>query len=328
MKIRLENQQLLYDPKSTQGLTQVNFVFDQKLIYGIVGPSGAGKSTLFKLIQKSGESAGNHLTCLLNLKDLVELEQQSSQELLGDWIKKQSDETLAREIIEEFELAELYRYPIQHFSAGQRCRFLIAQKIMNQPSWLLIDDLFDFLDRPLKREIMGILISLSRRLKIGLIFSAHDLNFTHSFANHVLLIHSGKLVQSGTYQELIQAPKNIVLAEFLGHQNFISIDKQFQSIFFHSKLEQLLPKKFRDYRYFLLPPESLQFDPSGPYKGTIKNIQTVEFHQEIEVCFKDLRLFFSLPKGEVLEQDLGKVLRFSIHWNRAILCEPVLNRLK
>lgn len=105
-------------------------------------------------------------------------------------------------------------YPHQ-LSGGQRQRAMIAQSISCDPKVLIADEPTTALDVTIQAEILDLLRSLNEQLGTGIILITHDMGVVADMADHVLVMKSGHVVESGTAIEIFTNPKVAYTQELL-----------------------------------------------------------------------------------------------------------------
>lgn len=105
-------------------------------------------------------------------------------------------------------------YPHQ-LSGGQRQRAMIAQSISCDPKVLIADEPTTALDVTIQAEILDLLRSLNDRLGTGIILITHDMGVVADMADHVLVMKSGHVVESGTAIDIFTKPKVAYTQELL-----------------------------------------------------------------------------------------------------------------
>lgn len=105
-------------------------------------------------------------------------------------------------------------YPHQ-LSGGQRQRAMIAQSISCDPKVLIADEPTTALDVTIQAEILDLLRSLNERLGTGIILITHDMGVVADMADHVLVMKSGRVVESGTATDIFTNPKVAYTQELL-----------------------------------------------------------------------------------------------------------------
>ena len=101
------------------------------------------------------------------------------------------------------------RYPHQ-VSGGQCQRAAIARALAIDPKLLICDEATSALDVTVQKEIIELLNGLRAQQgqNLSILFISHDISLVESFANRVLVMHQGRIVESGTPEEIIRSPQN------------------------------------------------------------------------------------------------------------------------
>ncbi len=111
--------------------------------------------------------------------------------------------------------AHAERYPAQ-LSGGERQRVGLARALAADPAVLLMDEPFGALDPPTRRRLQDEFRALQARLGKTVVLVTHDVEEAFLLADHVALLHDGRLEQYGTPADLRAAPASPFVAEFLG----------------------------------------------------------------------------------------------------------------
>src|SRR5689334_8675986 len=98
------------------------------------------------------------------------------------------------------------RWP-RELSGGQRQRVAIARAIAAEPKLMLLDEPFGALDAITRSELQDAYAALRARLSITTVLVTHDLNEAFLLATHVAVMHTGRIEQIATPEELASAPK-------------------------------------------------------------------------------------------------------------------------
>lgn len=96
-------------------------------------------------------------------------------------------------------------YPHQ-FSGGMRQRVMIAAAIICEPDFLIADEPTTALDVTIQAQILRLLVELKEKLNSSLLMITHDLGVVASMADDVLVMYAGKVVESGTVEQLFDSP--------------------------------------------------------------------------------------------------------------------------
>ncbi|MGI9421333.1 MAG: ABC transporter ATP-binding protein [Geminicoccaceae bacterium] len=205
---------------------------------GIVGESGSGKSTLARTLLRleeptSGEALyrGQDIFSLAD-KDLLNLRRQVQVVFQDPYASLNPRMTVAQLIAEPWAIhsdvlpksawrgrieellvqvgmhpEHISRYPHQ-FSGGQRQRIAIARALALQPEIIICDEAVSALDVSIQAQVIALLADLKNTFGLAYIFIAHDLPVVRDFADRVLVMHRGKIVEEGRTEEIFDHPEH------------------------------------------------------------------------------------------------------------------------
>jgi peptide/nickel transport system ATP-binding protein len=97
------------------------------------------------------------------------------------------------------------KYP-HELSGGQRQRVAFARALAAKPSVLLADEPVSMLDVSIRLEMLSLLDDLRQRFRLALLYITHDIASARYFADEVLVMYAGKIVERGPAEELTQRP--------------------------------------------------------------------------------------------------------------------------
>ena len=210
---------------------------------GIVGESGSGKTSLVKgllhLIDFRGNISllGNDFTnvsgkTLRNMRRDIQIVFQdpfgslnprmTAAMIISEGLRAfgERDETVINKKIDDilvkigFSTSVKHKYP-HEFSGGERQRIAIARAVIMQPKIIILDEPTSSLDKNVQQNILNILRDLQKEFNISYIFISHDLHVIKSMCNNIIVMKEGEVVERGTSEEIINAPKNDYTKELI-----------------------------------------------------------------------------------------------------------------
>jgi peptide/nickel transport system ATP-binding protein len=95
----------------------------------------------------------------------------------------------------------------QELSGGQRQRVVVAGALVLEPQFLVADEPVASLDASVRGEILALLLQLKRDLGLGALVITHDLGLAWNIADRVLVMHRGRLVESGPAERVLLNPE-------------------------------------------------------------------------------------------------------------------------
>lgn len=198
----------------------LNMTVKQGQIYGFLGQNGAGKTTTIRMLlglikptRGSIEMFGEHLYAkqrdiLRRVGSIVEFsgfyENLTARENL--LINARLMGVHTRNAIEDaLEIVGLQNEPaktVGKFSLGMKQRLGIARAILHHPELLILDEPTNGLDPIGIKEIRNLIKSLSEERKITILVSSHILSEVEQLADHIGIIHQGKLLEEVSFAEI------------------------------------------------------------------------------------------------------------------------------
>ncbi len=209
-------------------------------VSGLLGPNGAGKTTTFYVI--IGLVKPDTGRILLDGQDITQipmykrarlglgyLPQESSifkkltvednifilWELLGN-VPKHEFHTRLDELLAEMGISHLKKSKGIQLSGGEKRRVEIVRALATDPSFILLDEPFAGIDPIAIADIQAIIMALKKK-GIGIVISDHNVRETLTITDKAYLIHQGKLLLSGTSDEVA---KNPIAKKFYLGENF------------------------------------------------------------------------------------------------------------
>ncbi len=99
------------------------------------------------------------------------------------------------------------RYP-HAFSGGQRQRIVIARAIASDPRLIIADEATSALDVSLRAQMLDLMLELQQRLNLSYVFITHDISNIRYFCDRVVVMHQGRVVETGSVDAVLNAPSH------------------------------------------------------------------------------------------------------------------------
>jgi oligopeptide/dipeptide ABC transporter ATP-binding protein len=218
-------------------LKDVTFSVTAGETLGIVGESGCGKSTLARAVMRLGDvdtgsitldgtdittATGSRLRRLRKRFQMVFqdpfgsldprmtvlqlVEQPLGVHSVGEARERSA---MAKEMLESLGLGEdFWRRVPRELSGGQRQRVAIARSIVLRPEITVLDEPISALDVSVQAQVLNLLKREQERLGLTYIFIAHDLAAAEYFADRIIVLYLGQIVESAAAEELFANPKH------------------------------------------------------------------------------------------------------------------------
>ena len=234
--VSLEVANLTKSWDAVEVLKNVNFDIEPGGFLTLLGPSGCGKSTILRLVSGLDEVSGGQI--LIGGKDVAKVT--ASQRNIGMVFQNyalfphmtiadnityglnvrkvaKADKAKALDRVAELMgLGKLLDRKPAQLSGGQQQRVALARVLVSERPLVLMDEPLSNLDAKLRVEIRTEIRSLNKRLGITVVYVTHDQSEALSMSDKVVLMNAGQVAQSGTPQDLYEAPANTFAASFIG----------------------------------------------------------------------------------------------------------------
>ena len=246
----------------TQILFDVNLEVKKGEIFAIVGHSGAGKSTLLRCINGLESYQGGSLKVFdQEIKNLDETQQRHLRRDVGMifqhfalmarknvfenvatplkfWgYKNDETEKRVRELLNLVGLENKAKSYPSELSGGQKQRVAIARALALNPKILLSDEATSALDPNTTNQILELLEKINKELDISVVIVTHEMEVVKSIAKRAILLEGGKIIGSGSIEELFLKPDE-KMKEFLGEVEILPSTGTNIRLFFPKEVAQ------------------------------------------------------------------------------------------
>ncbi len=296
----------------------VSFTQQQFQKIAIAGETGSGKSTLLKIIgglvqadagevRFEGVRVKGPLERLLPghpgiayLSQHFELRNHYRVEEELDYTNKLPEEEAAT-IYDICDISHLLKRWTSQLSGGEKQRIALARLLISSPKLLLLDEPFSNLDMVHKTILKKVIRDIGERLKITCTLISHDPLDTLSWADEIIVMKDGKILQKGTPQHIYKQPVNEYVAGLFGSYNVIPPS------LLQSQL-QLLDKQEKG-KNIIVRPEDFKIakDATGELKGTVTSISFFGSYYEIDVQLTAFSIKVKTEKNNLSEGDIVSI---------------------
>ncbi|MGF6647672.1 MULTISPECIES: amino acid ABC transporter ATP-binding protein [Paraburkholderia] len=235
----------IVDLKASYGphtvLERINLSVEKGEIVSLIGPSGSGKSTLLRVLM--GLLQPEHGSVLLNGSEVNYADRTAVRALRLDiaivfqqynlfqnmtvidnvmitptkikrWPRAEVEQN-AINLLTRVGLAHrLHAYP-DELSGGQQQRVAIARALALKPKVLLLDEVTAALDPELVNEVLDTIRELASD-GITMFIVSHEMSFVREVSSKVVFMAGGHVIETGTPQQLFDAPQEARTREFVG----------------------------------------------------------------------------------------------------------------
>ncbi|AHG80331.1 ABC transporter protein [Mannheimia varigena USDA-ARS-USMARC-1388] len=221
-----------FDIPTRRLLHPISLQFERGKVYGLIGHNGSGKSTLIKLLAKQNPYSSGRIT--FNQKELNEWSNRefakqvaylpqhlpqatnlTARELIamgryawnGLFGRNKAEDNAAIERALSLTHTEKFADQlVDVLSGGERSRIWLAMLLAQQSQFLLLDEPLAALDIAHQIEVMQLVQKLAHELNLGIIIVIHDINLASGYCDHLIALHSGRLLAEGNSHQIVNSP--------------------------------------------------------------------------------------------------------------------------
>jgi ABC-type Fe3+/spermidine/putrescine transport system ATPase subunit len=108
---------------------------------------------------------------------------------------------------------------VTDLSGGEQQRVALARALVPHPRLLMLDEPLGALDRALREQLSEDLRAVLQQMDIPVIYVTHDQEEAFTFGDRLFILHEGRIIQSGSPDQVYNHPDSLWLAAFFGHKN-------------------------------------------------------------------------------------------------------------
>lgn len=233
-----------YQEKPT--IRSVSFSLEKGKNLAIIGESGCGKSTLLKLIYGlydldegnlfwngieilgpkfnliPGVDAMKYLAQDFDLMPFITVAENVGKYLSNIYPEKKAERITA--LLETVEMSEFAHVKAKNLSGGQMQRVALARVLAKEPEVLLLDEPFSHIDSFRKNSLRRKLFRYLKEKEITTIFATHDSSDVLAFADKVIILKDGQLLEQDSPKSIYNHPKSKYIASLFGDVNEVEIE--------------------------------------------------------------------------------------------------------
>ena len=219
-------------------VNNVSFSLSKDEILAIAGQSGSGKSTIAKLILKAievdsgkiffdGDEISDTPSDLKKLRMNCQMIYQDPYDSINPRMKifdiinepleihrvgtKETRSEMVLDALRQVKLEpapEIAKQYPHMLSGGQRQRIVIARALVVKPKVIIADEPVSMLDVSIRAEILELLNEIKNKNKISFIYITHDLATAKYFADRIIILYEGQIVETGNIIDVLTKPQH------------------------------------------------------------------------------------------------------------------------
>ena len=205
-------------------VNKINFQIEKNKTIGLLGPNGCGKTTTIgMMLGLVTPSKGEILIENKNIKSFkrddilkrfnfaspyVELPKKltvkQNLEIYGRLYGIKNLDERITEISSDLDIKNFYKRKTGELSSGQKNRVSLAKSLINKPEILLLDEPTASLDPDIGDFIRSYIQEYKKSNKVTILLASHNMSEVERLCDSVIMMRKGKIIDSGTCQDLIQ----------------------------------------------------------------------------------------------------------------------------
>ena len=251
----LQIQSITFSYLKEQTISESSFSLQKGNTLAIIGESGCGKSTLLKLIYglhdlNQGQIFWNDVEILgpkFHLIPGMDFMKYLAQDFdlmpyitvaenVGKYLSNIDSEkkwNRVKELLAIVEMEDFFDVKAKNLSGGQMQRVAIARVLAHEPEVLLLDEPFSHIDNFRKNSLRRKLFAYLKEKQITCLVATHDSTDVLSFADEVLVMKQGEIIEKETPENIYKNPNSKYIASLFGDVNELKIDGKVKYVYPH-----------------------------------------------------------------------------------------------
>ncbi|MGB8191808.1 MAG: ABC transporter ATP-binding protein [Chitinophagaceae bacterium] len=278
-------------------LKNISFTQQQSKKTAIAGETGSGKSTLLKIIggliqpndgevlfeNKHVEGPNERLIPghphIAYLSQHFELRNNYRVEEILEYANILSG-TQAEDLYDVCRISHLLKRKTDQLSGGERQRIALARLLTTSPRLLLLDEPFSNLDIAHKNVLKSVIADIGQKLNITCLLVSHEPYDVLSWADEIIVLKDGEIVQTGTPDKIYRHPVNAYVAGLFGKYNLIHP--------INAPLFSSLNGNAGNNKSIFIRPENLKINSGeNGLKADVSSVRFAGIFYELEVVLPD-----------------------------------------
>jgi iron(III) transport system ATP-binding protein len=290
-------------------VSDVSLHLREQEFISILGPSGCGKSTLLRLIAglevpsagqlflQDKEISGKKISLPPERRRFGMIFQNfalfphlsvADNIAFGANGSASEKQQRVKELLKLVSLPHLAKKMPNQISGGEQQRIAVARALAPRPQLILMDEPFSNLDYQLRQHLRRDIRKILKHEGVATILVTHDQVEAITFSDRVLLMHDGKLVQSGTPEEIYQQPQTLWASSFVGEANHVRVAWQAPSLYSPFGLLDVPEEIGKETRILMVRPEDFVLESCADVE-TNGVVKTVDFSGSVQTVDVELK---------------------------------------
>ncbi len=271
-------------------LENISFTIPVSKKVALMGQTGSGKSTLLKTIAGFIQHKGGTIYFdgkkvlgpnyqlvagekgIAYLSQYFELRNNYRMEELFDYANEEFTKEQAHHLFEICNVNYLQKRKSVELSGGEKQRVALARLLLTKPKLLILDEPFSNLDNIHKSILKNVLDTIAHEVDITCLLCSHDASDVLPWADELIILDQGKIIEQNTAKEVYTHPTNDLVAGLLG--DYCTLTSSVQKTFGVANLKYFRPNNFN-------------INAQGKFSGVVKNCLYYGSYYKLEVEFEE-----------------------------------------